>query len=48
MKEYDEQETNNNSLPRTIGMIYLRPIPDMPNGHNVMDMYTGRLIKGQS
>ena len=34
----------NNNLPRTIDCIYLRPTPDMPNGHNLINLYTGELI----
>ena len=41
---YDGQDIKNNNIPRTIDAIYLRPSPDMPNGHDIMDLYTGRKI----
>ena len=40
-----DKTPKNNNLPRSIDCIYLRPSPDMPNGHNLMDLYTGELIR---
>ena len=40
-----DETLKNNNLPRSIDCIYLRPSPDMPNGHNLMDLYTGKLIR---
>ena len=41
---YDDQDIKNNNIPRTIDAIYLRPSPDMPNEHDIMDLFTGRKI----
>ena len=45
VQTFDEREVKNNNLPRTIDAIYLRPAPESPNGHKMMDLQTGQLIE---
>ena len=42
---FKDGDVKNNNLPRMIACIYLHLAPNMPNGHNPMDLYTRRLIK---
>ena len=44
VQAFEDRTKKNNNFPRTIHCIYLRPAPDMPNGHNLMDLYSGKLI----
>ena len=41
VQAFDENTKTNNNLPQTIDCIYLRPDPESPNGHKLMDLKTG-------
>jgi len=41
------EETTNTLAPRTKGVIYIRPTPNLQGGHVVMDLNTGKIITRQ-
>ena len=44
VQAFDDNTKTNNNLPRTLDCIYLRPDPESPNGHKLMDLKTGQCI----
>ena len=45
MQAFEKNSESNNNLPRMLDCVYLRPDPEAPNGHKLMDLKTGKYIE---